>query len=161
MKNFLIIAVVLSASLVGPSLLAAQPPDLGRFTGVAFSSATDRHPLEIDGGSLVRCETDATSHSGLTKCEVEKGSVVVTGGTEWNNLQVKLARVVVLRTQGAAPTRHYYFGGTADLRIGGQLVAAPVKVTLTLEDAAPGRVRGFIDLPVQAARTSLEAYLVP
>lgn len=137
-----------------PSLFAAQPPDVGNFKGLAFSSATERHPLEIRGGNLVNCKNDTTSRFEINKCDVEGGSVVVTGG-EWNRLDVKVTRAAVLRD---GDTTNYYLSGAADLTIGGQLVAVLVKVTLTLEDDAPNRVRGFIDLPDQAARTSLEAY---
>ena len=160
MKKNLRYALVTVAFLFGPFLVAAQPPDLGHFRGLAFSSATERHPLEIEGGNLVRCETNPSSHADITRCEVEKGSLVVTGA-EGNHLKVKLVRVAVLRTAGKTPSRNYYFRGATDLMIGGQLVAVQAQVTLNWEDALPSRVRGFIDLPAQSARTSLEAYLVP
>jgi hypothetical protein len=155
MKHTLVITVLFFAS----SLFADQPPDIGHFKGLAFSSATDRHPVEINGGNLVRCEVDPNSHLEITKCDVEKGSVVVTG-TEWNSLSVKLSRVTVLQTKGTS-TRNYYFRGTADLVIGGQPVTVETKVSLGVEEAFPNRIRGFIGLPDQGVRTSLEAYLVP
>ncbi len=158
MKNLLSIAVLTIAPLLGNSLFATQPPGIGHFKGLAFSSATDRHPVEIDGGSLVKCKTDPRSQ--VTTCQVVKGSLIVTG-TEWNELTVKLGRVAVLRTLGKTPTWHYYFKGTVDLLIGEQKIAAEAQVTLTLEDMTPNTVRGFIELPVQHAKNSIEAYLVP
>src|SRR4051812_2250817 len=133
MKNFLKSAILTVALVFGPCLLAVQPPDVGHFKGLAFSSATDRHPVEINGGNLVGCEIEPDSE--ITRCEVKRGSVVVTG-TEWNNLTVKLARVSVLRTTGKTPTRHYYFRGTADLMIGEQTVVAKALVTVN-QDSTP------------------------
>jgi hypothetical protein len=146
----------MTAFFFGPFLLAGQPPDIGHFKGLAFSSATDRHPLEIEGGSLAKCQVDPEALLDFSRCEVEKGSLIVTG-TQWNNLNVKLTSVTVLRTKDE---RNYYFQGTADLTIGGQPIIVEAKVTLTVQDVAPQRVRGFIELPVQAARSSVEAYLV-
>lgn len=153
-------ALVFTAFLFGPVLFAAQPPDLGHYKGLAFSSATDRHPLEIQGGSLVGCTADAGSTADITKCEVENGSLIVIG-TEFNALNVKLERVAVLRSDAVTPSRHYYYQGTTDLKVGEQLVKTNVGVTINVEEKTPNRVQGFIDLPAQAARTSLEAYLIP
>jgi hypothetical protein len=152
--------LVVSAFLFASSVFATQPPDLGHFKGLAFSSATDRHPLEINGGSLVRCVDDPTSSLLITNCEVENGSIEVSG-TDLNRLNVKLLRVAVLRTRRDTPTRNYYFHGLVDLQIGAELVTSPVSVTITIEDPMPNRLRGFIDLPDQAVRNSIEAYLVP
>ncbi len=147
------------AFLVGPFLQAAQPADLGHFKGLVFSSATERHPLEINGGTLVKCEVNAT-YSAMTTCEVEKGSIVVTGDI-YNSLNIRLESVAILPSKYKPATHHYYYRGTADLMIGDQAVAARVQVTLSIEDALPNRVRGFIELPDQYAKSSIEAYLVP
>ncbi len=151
--------LLLTALLFGRSLIAAQPADIGHFKGLAFSSATDRHPLEIFGGSLTKCADDSASQTSITRCEVENGSLVVTG-SEGNSLNVKLASVAVLENKGETGDRDYYFDGTTDLMIGAQSVTADVQVTLVLDETAPTRVRGFIDLPDQSAKTSFEAYLV-
>lgn len=146
--------------MFGPVALAAQLPDIGHLKGLVFSSPTDRHALEIEGGNLVKCETPTDSKLGISKCEIDKGSLVVSG-TEWNSLDVKLTRAVTWDFKGKTPGRVYYVQGTTDLQIGSQKVAVNVRATLSFEDATPNRVRGVIEMQDQFTRSSLEAYVVP
>lgn len=153
------LALGLFALTVGQFVFAVQPPDIGHFKGLAFSSSTVRQPLEIIGGQLVQCKAKPDT-SDFTTCEVENGSIVVLG-TEGNGLNVKITRGTVLYSPGKNPTRHYYLRGTSDLTIGEKAVAVEVKVVLNFEDASPNLVRGLIELPDQYAKTSLEAYRLP
>lgn len=151
------IIVIACALLSSLNAVAAETPALGNFQGLAYSSATSRHPIDVRGGSLSACEASGGS---LTKCKVAGGSLQVAGSAE-NVLRVEFQTVSFLQAAESDGSRHYYYKGQAQMASGLKVATIPVRVTLSVGDEAPDRVFGVIELPDQNAKTTLEAYRVP
>ena len=105
----------------------------------------------------MRCKLDGTTQPFIVPCEVEQGSLLVTGLSA-SPFEVVFSKVSVLNPQANPELTHYYYKGTVNLVIGNKTIAAPAGVTVTTDRKVPDQVVGAIELPNQYTKTFFEAY---
>jgi hypothetical protein len=136
-------------------LFAAEAPSFGSYKGAVFSSATHRQPLQIQSGDFSACK-QAERQLDVVKCEVQNGSLVVSGSPD-TSLTVNFNKVSYLRHTRDGVS-NYYLRGTSELTIGNRQVTVPVKVIATIDDKDREKVTGFIEFEDQYVKTSYQAF---